>query len=127
MEERFKKDDRILSELMTEAGLESPSLSFDNNVMRAIKELDSKSIAYQPLITKRTWIIIAIAFVALLTAIFLMGPAEPGLLGNLIGDTGISLPEWNIPRGFVYAIAFLGLFCIQIPILKSRPKITSSD
>jgi len=28
--------------------------------------------------------------------------------------------EWSISRGFIYAVAFLGLFLIQVPILKKQ-------
>jgi len=70
MEEQFKRDDKVLKDLISEAGLDRPSLAFDDNVMRAIQQADSKSIAYKPLISKRTWIIIAIGFVALLAVVF---------------------------------------------------------
>ena len=120
MEEQFKKDDKILSELISEAGLDSPSLSFDDNVMRAIKEAEAKSIAYKPLIPKKIWVFITIGFAALLAVLIFSGPGEPGIIKNLVGDTGFSIPEFSVSRIFIYAIAFLGLFLVQIPILKRQ-------
>ena len=121
MEEQFKKEDRIIMELISEAGLEKPSMNFDNAVMEKILNLETKSVVYRPLISPKAWIFIGL-FVAAIIIYFVFFTAgnESGILSSRLPEVNFDLPKFDIPSTFIYATLFLGLFLLQVPILKHK-------
>ena len=122
-----KKLDNLSRKVMGNSVVESPSVNFTQNLMSQIISLNtSKVTTYVPLISKRVWLLIAVAFL--------------GVLGYLIigtsGEQNTSITDYGLDRIFnmqysnplssvefsqtlIYAVAlFAIMLCIQIPILK---------
>ena len=85
MEEMSDYDDMI-RRLMHEDGLLSPSPGFTDRVMVLVEESRLKAEkVYKPLISRKTWILIALAIaVLLLVCIFGLASANPAPSGYLI-------------------------------------------
>ncbi|GAA4270973.1 hypothetical protein U6A24_03655 [Aquimarina gracilis] len=126
MEERFKD----IEQLVKEAGLNQPSSVFSKNVMSQIGAItQKKQIVYTPLISKKTWIIIAVLLLVLVLGIAFLSDSNTSILNTLdLSFLKLDTIKINNPlAGFkfhkttVYGILFLtALFFIQIPILKRR-------
>lgn len=121
MEKQYKKDDNLIKNLISDAGLEQPSMNFDNAVMEQILNAEHKSVAYRPLITPKAWIFVGLIVAAIaLILIFLPSGGEPGILSDRLPEMNFDFPKYNIPTTFIYAVLFMGLFLIQVPILKRK-------
>ncbi|AVI51400.1 hypothetical protein C5O00_09540 [Pukyongia salina] len=119
MEEQFKKEDRILKKLISEAGTEKLGSNFNMKLMEQIEQRASERIQYQPLISKKGWVLLSIIFI-LPTLLYFTIPVElNGLPFDLPWKSlGQMLPEFKISKVFMYGTIFLALFFLQIPLLK---------
>lgn len=123
MEEQYND----IRRLVKEAGNESPSVDFLQNIMQEVKTIPvNEPIAYQPLISKKAWGYIAIVVLSIL-AILLYFSEGNSLLDNVNGSL-TSLPKIENPFSdfkfhttTMYGIIFLAiLFAIQITVIKRR-------
>lgn len=121
MEEQFKNIDRLTKKLLQEAGTHKPSSNFLNNVMLEVEQTAIKK-AYQPLISRSTWLVIVVLSVVLILVL----TAFPFPQLSFISDLQLS-EKLNFQNPFsgiefskttIYAVGFLGLFLVQIPFLK---------
>lgn len=121
MEKQFNKQDSLVKEWMNELPMESPSPDFTSRVMERITAKATVT-QYQPLISKRVWILIGILFVGALLWLYFnpsseMIPAEA--TSFLEGfEWNNPLTEIRLPKTVVYAIGFMALFLLEIPFLK---------
>jgi len=120
--------DELSEKIMTKSKLETPSLDFTANVMSSVnvEYKQSESTIYTPLISKKTWLIIAVFFIVV-CACLLLGNTSEGF-GWFTGVDFSFMPSLNIANLFsgisfsktvLYAIVVLTLMLfIQIPLLK---------
>ena len=119
MEEQFKKEDRILKKLISEVGTEKPGPNFNSKLMEQIEQRASERIQYQPLISKKGWVLLGLMFVIPALLYFVL-PLELGHreFGLPWKDFGQLVPEFRFSKVFMYGTIFLTLFFLQIPLLK---------
>ncbi|TSE10652.1 MULTISPECIES: hypothetical protein [Aquimarina] len=124
MEEQYKND---IQHLVKEAGLESPSANFMNNIMKEIEVSSQKSLNYTPLISKKTWLIVALVIVSILGILLLLSDNEVSILHTIdfsflkVIDLDNPFSDFTLHKTTLYGILFLALlFFVQIPILKRR-------
>jgi len=122
--------DELSKKVITASNLEKPSLDFTANIMSNIniETKRSESTIYKPLISKRTWFVVAVIFIIVCAYV---------LLGNTSGSIGWFtdvdfsfvpsfnvanvLPEISFSKTVLYAIVVLTLMLfIQIPLLKKH-------
>ncbi|WP_203296692.1 hypothetical protein [Luteirhabdus pelagi] len=125
MEKRFE-DDAFMHSLMKNGGLERPSPDFTKNVITLIEAQASATshTVYKPLLSQKALFCIAFAFVCIPLAAYFL-PTEPNKYIasiNIVWNTisSLSIPEVSTSQTMLYAIAFLGLFLMEIPFLKSQ-------
>ena len=122
MEEQFNNMDRLTKKYVKDAGVHKPASDFLSNVMTAIDEKKTQTIVYQPLITKKVWWIIGVVALASLIVLFLYPTSSISYLNNidLTQNLAFENPFQDIKfsKTLVYGIGFLGLFLLQIPVLK---------
>jgi len=121
MEEQFNERDLFTEKLIKEAGLEKPSLHFVSDVMSAIKAKENV-IAYEPLISRKVWWILA-ALSILVTALIYFYPMASTMSLDSLNlmeriSLDVSIPEVHLSRITGYALGFLSLFLLEIPFLK---------
>ena len=123
MDKQSKNIDKLTHQLINEAGLEKPSADFFNNVMDKIEKQNvSKPIVFQPLISKKIWLLL-FAITVFAVVIFIVFPVfNSTSLYQLpsLSTLTIKLPEINLSKTTIYGIGFLSLFLIQIPFLKKQ-------
>jgi hypothetical protein len=121
MEKPSKNLDKLMHQLIKDAGVEKPSSGFKNRVMESIAAQSIPQKSYEPLISKRAWVAIALVIVVGIVIMYLL-PSENSVMENLgvslKFDVDFDLPKFQISKTFTYAIGFLALFLIQIPFLK---------
>ena len=67
MTERDKNIENLVDKMMSENTLESPSIDFTSKIMTQVLAAEKSKIkAYQPLISKTTWILIGVGLTALI-------------------------------------------------------------
>ncbi len=121
MEEQYKNIDRLTKKIVEDAGMHSPSVNFLDNVMSAV-EAKSVQKTYEPLISKKAWMVIAALFIGWLGILYFY----PATQLNFIKELNLSqrfsiknpLAGLQISKSLAYAIGFMALFLIQIPFLK---------
>ena len=118
--------DKLAKKVMQSSSLESPSLDFTVNIMAKVKASGISHVTvYKPLISKRTWIIVAI---------LILGGLSYGVFGNieglgLVDKVDLSVISNNrvteaisgitFSKTLMYAIGMCGLvFFVQIPMMK---------
>ena len=126
MEKQSKNIDRITKKIIKDAGLEQPSADFFSNVMEAIEsQSTSPSIVYQPLISKKVWILLFALTAAVLVLLFIFPVFSETSLINPITipeqfKFSFNLPEMKLSKTTIYGVGFLSLFLLQIPFLKRQ-------
>lgn len=124
MEKPYSSLEKATKKWVQEAGLEQPSAAFSANVMKAISEKKKISTAYQPLITKRGWLVVVGVFVLSVLLLLFIPTSEFSLFDSLqtpqLPAFNNPFDNWKVSKTFVYAIGFLLLFLVQIPFLKRR-------
>ena len=118
--------DKLAKKVMQSSSLESPSLDFTVNIMANIEASGVNHITvYRPLISRRTWLIVAI---------LILGGLSYGIFGNIEGlgwvdKVDLSMISNNkitdaisgitFSKTLMYAVGVCGLvFFIQIPMMK---------
>lgn len=126
MEKQSENIDRITKKIIKDAGLHQPSSDFFSNVMEAIEtQSTSASIVYQPLISKKTWMLLSTITVAFLVLLFVFPVFSETSLINPITipeqfKFNFTLPEMKLSKTAIYGVGFLSLFLLQIPFLKRQ-------
>lgn len=117
----------LTRKVMKSPELESPSFNFKSVVMAEIEGLEmSSTTKYVPLISKRSWVLIGVALLAvILYFIFSDITITAGWLSKIgierFYNFEISNPlaDLNISTTLIYAIGLFGLMLtVQIPLLK---------
>ncbi len=137
-EEQDKKLEDFIKKSVVEAGMEEPSEGFTNSVLEkiAVMEERKRSVKYVPLISKRTWIVIAVVILGLCvmmltqdwgtihpdrTVPFLKWMPHLELSGVLDQSLMNSLENIQLHRNVVYAVLIFSFFIyIQIFMIKRR-------
>ncbi|NQX78704.1 hypothetical protein [Gilvibacter sp.] len=113
--------DALTRKYMNEAGLDPAPEDTYMAIMDQITALNTYSLAYKPLISRKGWALILGGFVLFLIGIFWL-PIERFYLNNLPELTSFNLSEYlsgiQMSSTTLYAIGFLGLFLVQLPFLK---------
>jgi len=119
--------DHLAKKVFDKATIESPSFDFTNTVMSQVNALSERKLtAYTPLISKTSWFLISIGFLALIGYLFFGIETESTGWFSTLDFSVLSnnkmtnvLSGLAISKTFMYAIVFLGLMlCVQIPLLK---------
>lgn len=119
--------DKLANKVMQSSLLESPSLDFTANVMAKVEAYaKSKTTIYEPLISKKWWLLISLLVIGLFSYGFFgtgleslgwFDKVDYSILSNNKVTEAIS--GITISKIFMYAIGFFGLvFFVQIPIMK---------
>lgn len=121
MEEPYNKQDKILKKLFTEAPLDKPSLDFSKNVMNAIEKQKIRKL-HHPLISKTAWITIATLFIIGLIWLYFNPSSSVYDVETLSLSEKLNLKNpfegISFSKTTIYAIGFMALFLLQIPLLK---------
>jgi len=126
MEKQSKNIDRITKKIIKDAGLEQPSTDFFSNVMEAIEsQSTSASMVYQPLISKKIWMLLSALIAVVLVLLFIFPVFSETSLINPITipeqfKFSFNLPEIKLSKTTIYGVGFLSLFLLQIPFLKRQ-------
>ena len=121
MEEQFNELDKFTSKWVQEAGVQKPSASFVDTIMKSI-EAKSKPVVFAPLISKKIWILLGICAVCCLLYMYWVPVSESGLADiNIIREKLAfqnPIADFKFSKVTAYALGFLALFLVQIPFLK---------
>jgi len=121
--------DKLAKKVMQSVSLERPSLDFTANIMAKVEtaSISSNITAYQPLISRRTWIIVSLLVIGLLVYSVFGNTTTEGLgwfdkfdfsiiSNNKITET---ISGITFSKTLMYAVVLCGLvFFIQIPMMK---------
>ncbi|NQY29209.1 MAG: hypothetical protein HRT69_07040 [Flavobacteriaceae bacterium] len=122
--------DELSEKIITASNLEAPSLDFTANIMSNINVAakQSESTIYTPLISKKTWFIIAVIFIVVCAYLLLGSTSES--IGWFTNVDFSFAPSFNMASIFseisfsktvLYATVVLALMLfIQIPLLKKH-------
>lgn len=119
--------DNLTKRVFKDSALESPSINFMDNVMAQVNELAKNRVTvYKPLISNKTWIVIAgILFAIILWVIFNGNHQEFELFSKLnlhgfaIGSRANAFFDFKLSDTFMYAIIFFGIMLsLQMSFLK---------
>jgi hypothetical protein len=79
--ESFKRDD-LTRKIVQKAGMEQPSYSFTSRIMEQIRlSRSSEVFIYQPVINKKTWIMLGFAIISvLLVFMFIPASQQPAVI-----------------------------------------------
>lgn len=120
--------DNFVKKMVKEAGLEAPSEHFTEQLLHKIQQLGKQGAvtAYQPLISRTTWLLLGIGFIGLFVY-FLFAGSDTGM--TWLSDLSFDFPEKynildkiskiNISKTISYSVIGISLFVyIQIFLLK---------
>tara|TARA_R110002049_G_scaffold137695_2_gene297737 strand:+ start:1614 stop:2030 length:417 start_codon:yes stop_codon:yes gene_type:complete len=120
--------DDLTKKVFKETSIESPSFNFTDAVMSQVNALSKSHVTvYKPLISKTTWFLILVGFLAITIYALLYGSQTDSISwlskldfsffsNNAVSNTLSSL---KLSKTVMYAIVLFGLmFCVQIPFLK---------
>lgn len=121
-----EKLEAMLERLMKDDALESPSAGFTDKIMDKVYAIEASSATvYQPLISKRAWLIIVLSFLAVITyVLFNTSSSDNQWLSNL----NLQTPEFNLfdnikfqlSETFKYGVLFLAIMIgVQMTVLKT--------
>jgi len=123
-----KTIEEIVSKVMNETTLDSPSLDFTANIMTQVKTLSQKKgIVYKPLISKWFWIAFFMGIALLFVFFFSSSNPESTswfdaidfsmISNNIVSD---ALSNFQVPKKVLYSVVLFGVMLfIQLPILKN--------
>jgi hypothetical protein len=122
-----KHIEKLVDKMMKETTLEKPSINFTDRVMSQVEAVAKPSgVVYQPLISKKIWLLIAIGFIALLLFSFFGTQSESkgwfdALNFNMdsVNKFFNVIPKVTFSKTTFYALIMLSVMIfIQIPFLK---------
>ena len=117
----------LTRKVMKTPELESPSFNFKSAVMAEIEGLElSSTTKYVPLISKRSWVLIGVALLAVILYFIFSGITITAGWLSKIGierfynfEISNPLADLNMSTTLIYAIGLFGLMLtVQIPLLK---------
>jgi len=120
--------EKLTNKIMNETPLESPSFDFTDNIMSQVEMIKTSDVTvYKPLISKSTWIIIALGFITLIGYLIFGATSQESealfsinfdaLFNNRFTET---LSTVKFSDTLMYAVVSLGIMLfIQIPLLKN--------
>jgi len=119
MEESDKNVEKFIDSVIKNASLETPSLDFTSKIMAQVEALEQKKvIMYQPLISRKVWILIAMALISILIYAFSSDESVAYIEFRL--TISKIIPPINVPETTSYTVLIVALMAlIQIPILKN--------
>ncbi len=129
MERKVDKElDELTEKLLKDFSRETPSIDFTTKVMSRI-EVSSESgvIGYRPLISKKTWVVLAMAITCIF-AYLILGNVQMedawtvSKIVDLLPEVNtLVLPSFKISNAFLYGIVGFTFFTgIQIFLLKNH-------
>lgn len=129
-EDKEKKLEAFVKQLVKEVGLEEPSPGFTKNVLSKIDEvsLTTQTTGYTPLISRTAWFVVAMVSISLLI-IAAYGNVEFdfSLINSAFftklseSSSRVSLPNISFSNVVVYAALALGFFFyVQIYLLRKN-------
>ena len=121
-----EKIDELLTQMMLGSKLESPSLGFSLSVMREIESIAAQSKKSTPLISRKVWITLSVAYAALMAALISTIDFKSSNWLNSIDWNRFTsvfsfskLSSLHIQQTVFYGLAAISiLFLIQILFLK---------
>jgi len=122
-----KHIENLVDRIMVEVSLDSPSSGFTSNVMSQVENLTKQSsIEFQPLISKRSWVLITISVMALIAYFVFDASLESsgwfsGIDFSLVSTNQLTniLSSLKLSKTTFYAIlVFSVMLFVQIPVLK---------
>ena len=121
MDKPSRKEELFTKKIVKEAGLSKPSFDFTQRVMAVVSAQKATQNIYQPLISKRTWAIVAATAIICLFFILLIPIENESFFSalKLHERLQFSLPQLELSKTLTYAIGFMALFLLQIPFLKN--------
>lgn len=120
-----KQMEKLTDKVMKHSVIESPSFDFTENVMsQVIAFEESRVTSYQPLISKRAWILIFVGFFAFLAYVIFVTKPETSDWFNIVDmnteRASKLLNGIQTPRIAAYGVGLLAMMLlIQIPLLKN--------
>lgn len=125
MENNNKNIEELIDKLMSKDTLEQPSLDFTDKVMSKVEAIsNSKATVYEPLISKKVWILILTGFIALVVYNVFNKPSATGSLLERFNISGLFVNPFQVlsfdfSAIMVYAFVLLAIMIsIQVPLLK---------
>ncbi|MUU77721.1 hypothetical protein [Winogradskyella endarachnes] len=125
MREDNKKIEQFINNIMSEAGLEQPSLDFTANVLSQIEVTStSNATVYKPLISKSVWILILGSFIALIGYVIIGNTETTASWIDRLELPKVSLNLFenvssHLSSTLMYAFVLLALMVsIQVPLVK---------
>lgn len=121
MEKPYNNEEELVKKMIKGLPLERPSSDFTQKVMQQVLRRSLKN-SYQPLISKRAWLVIAMMFI--LGVLWLFYNPETSLIDSEALSWNNKLQFKNpfetieLSKTTIYAIGFMALFLLQIPFLK---------
>ena len=104
MSEQELNRDPYIKSLIEEAGAEEPSGRFTSNIIEAIKIQSPPSVkAYQPVISRSAWLIMA--FIGIAAFFYLLFANPSGDQGLEVFGYGLSL-DFSVTKSFISKMAF---------------------
>ena len=121
MDKPSKKEELFIKKIVKEAGLSKPPFDFTQRVMTVISAQKATQSVYQPLISKRTWGIVAVVATLCVFLIWMIPIENESYFSalKLHERLQFSLPHFELSKTLTYAIGFMALFLLQIPFLKN--------
>jgi hypothetical protein len=122
-----KHIENLVDKIMKDVSLDTPSSNFTTNVMTQVETIVNKStIKYQPLISKRSWFLISIAVMALISYFVFDASLESsgwfsGIDFSFVSNNKLtsSLSSFKLSKTTFYAVIMLSVMLfVQIPVLK---------
>lgn len=116
--EKRSREELLMQKLVKDAGLEKPSAEFAANIMKAIA-VKKVVREYEPLISKNAWITIFSIVGILFFGLFQINSGY-----SLFPEfsfpqfSSLSIPQIELSRTMMWAIAFVALFLLEVPFLK---------
>ena len=115
---------KIIAEAMNEDHLESPSIDFTHSVLAKIENISlNRSIVYQPLISKKAWLLIFGVFAFYIMLVLQLIPEDAGfsLYSNKLFQENILnyIPSITLSKNIIYALMFTSIMILfQLPLLQ---------
>lgn len=115
--EKLSKEEMLAGKFLREAGLEKPSAEFTAKVMNtiAVRKVVKE---YKPLISNKGWMFIFSLVGILFLSLFLVNYNYSAIYNFNFLQT-FSIPKIELSQTMTLAIAFIGLFLLEIPFLKN--------
>lgn len=124
-----KQIENLVEKVMKQSTLEKPSFDFTANVMSQVESSSHSMVTtYQPLISKRMWMLIVTGFVAFVAYIVVVNKPEASdwfanLDFSIVNNDKVSdmFSGFKAPKIAAYSVGFLSvMLLVQISYLKNR-------